>query len=262
MTNPQTRSADFGLIGYPLGHSFSKMFFTRLFTEDGSGRVYENFELPELTSESLYNIILMNPDLIGFNVTAPYKQAIIPFLDSVDELASEVGAVNTVKIIRADGGRLKALEGYNTDVRGFGESVASFLGEARPAALILGTGGASHAVEVALHRMGICTTLVSRSKKGQGIITYDDIDAATLRDNQLIVNATPLGTFPDTDSMPPLPYDLLTPANYCFDLVYNPGTTMFMSRARQQGAKVCNGLDMLFIQAMASFEIWTKPLIQ
>ncbi len=195
MTNPQTRSADFGLIGYPLGHSFSKMFFTRLFTEDGSGRVYENFELPELTSESLYNIILMNPDLIGFNVTAPYKQAIIPFLDSVDELASEVGAVNTVKIIRADGGRLKALEGYNTDVRGFGESVASFLGEARPAALILGTGGASHAVEVALHRMGICTTLVSRSKKGQGIITYDDIDAATLRDNQFIVNATPLGTF-------------------------------------------------------------------
>lgn len=259
MTAPQQHTADFGLIGYPLGHSFSKMFFTRLFEQDGSGRSYENFELPELTPESLYTVILMNPNLKGFNVTAPYKQAILPFLDGTDELAKEVGAVNTVRIRRYDDGRVGALEGFNTDVAGFSGALLDFLGDVRPqAALILGTGGASRAVETALHRLGIRTTLVSRSKKGEGVISYDDIDAAVLRDNPLIVNATPLGTYPDTDSCPPLPYGLMTDANYCFDLVYNPETTKFMYMAAEHGAKTSNGLEMLFRQAMASFEIWTE----
>ncbi len=259
MTQIHTNNADFGLIGYPLGHSFSKMFFTQLFSQDGSGRNYENFELPELNPQALYTLTLMNPALKGFNVTAPYKEAIIPYLDSMDELATEVGAVNTVRIRRADDGRVTALEGFNTDVLGFSNSLSDFLAGAKPAAaLVLGTGGAAKAVAVALRRMDIAPTLVSRSKKGNGIIAYDDIDATVLAKRPLIVNATPLGTFPKVNECPPLHYELLTSANYCFDLVYNPETTRFMALAAAQGAKVCNGLEMLFGQAMAAFEIWTQ----
>lgn len=259
MNNPTLSNADFGLIGYPLGHSFSKMFFTRLFREDGSGRTYENFELPELTAEALYSLVLMNPKLKGFNVTAPYKEAILPFLDSTDELAREVGAVNTVKIRRAPDGRVVGLDGYNTDVRGFLQSILGMLGGDRPSgALILGTGGASKAVAVALHRLAIPTRFVSRSKSDASTITYSQIDADILREFPLIVNATPLGTYPNTDACPPIPYDLLTADNLCFDLVYNPETTKFMAQAAEKGAKVKNGLEMLFGQAIEALDIWTS----
>ena len=197
----------------------------------------------------------MNPDLIGFNVTAPYKQAIIPFLDSVDELASEVGAVNTVKIIRADGGRLKALEGYNTDVRGFGESVASFLGEARPAALILGTGGASQAVQYALAERDIPFALVSR-EAAKGNYTYDDLPCEAVEASRLIVNASPVGTYPNVDAAPRIPYAYVTPEHYLLDLVYNPPLTQFLDYGRQRGAHILNGRTMFVEQAEASWRIW------
>lgn len=253
--------SDFGLIGYPLGHSFSKRFFTDLFEQDGSGRSYENFEIPELTPEALYRIVMLNPKLKGFNVTAPYKQEIMQYLDRTDALAAEVGAVNTVKIIRSDDGRVKALEGFNTDVVGFRESVLSMLEDCRPAgALILGTGGASRAVAVALNSLGIEATFVSRRKRSDGCILYQDIDSATITACPLIVNATPAGTYPDTDSCPPFPYELLGPANYCHDLVYNPQETLFMKKCAAQGAAVKNGLEMLVGQAIAALRIWTSKI--
>lgn len=249
---------DFGLIGYPLGHSFSKRFFTELFKEDGSGRSYENFEIPELTPEALYSIVLLNPNLKGFNVTAPYKEKILEFLDSTDSLASEVGAVNTVRIVRRDG-RVTALEGFNTDVVGFRESAKEMLGDANViGALVLGTGGAAKAVAVALKSLGINTLYVSRSKKDDNTILYSDIDSEILSSHPFIVNATPAGTYPDTESCPPFPYELLSTSNFCHDLVYNPEETLFMKKSAACGAKVKNGLEMLVGQAIASLKIWTS----
>ncbi len=259
MKQTELSNADFGLIGYPLGHSFSKNFFTRLFEMDGSGRSYENFELEELTPETLYRIILLNPNLKGFNVTAPYKERIIAFLDKTDPVATKAGAVNTVKIIRAEDGRLTGLEGYNTDIIGFHDSIIEMHGAVTSKrALILGTGGAAKAVAVSLESLGIVPTFVSRSKKDSKTILYSDIDRSTLEHCRLIVNATPAGTYPDCDNFPPFPYGLLTEANYCHDLVYNPEETLFMKKAAAHGAKVKNGLDMLFGQAIASLKIWTS----
>lgn len=252
-------TTDFGLIGRPLGHSFSKKFFTELFAADGSGRSYDNFELAELTPEALYGLVLLNPRLKGFNVTAPYKERIMDFLDKVSPEAAAVGAVNTVKIVRADDGRVLALEGYNTDVEGFRASVRPMV-EKLPAgsgALVLGTGGASKAVVAALRSLGVEPLLVSR-QAGEGRICYSDITAAILAANPLVVNATPLGTFPATDACPPFPYELLSASNFCHDLVYNPDETLFMKKAAEQGATVKNGLEMLHGQALASLKIWTE----
>lgn len=259
MKHTELSNTDFGLIGYPLGHSFSKSFFTRLFEMDGSGRTYENFELEKLTPETLYRIILLNPNLKGFNVTAPYKEQIIAFLDKTDPIATKAGAVNTVKIMRADDGRFTGLEGYNTDVIGFRDSIIGMHGAvASKRALILGTGGAAKAVAVALESLGITPTFVSRSKKDDNTLLYSDIDRTEVENHPLIVNATPAGTYPNCDTCPPFPYELLSESNYCHDLVYNPEETMFMKNAAAHGAKVKNGLDMLFGQAMASLEIWTS----
>jgi len=258
MKPPSLSHTDFGLIGRPLGHSFSKKFFTGLFAADGSGRSYDNFELPALTPEALYGLVLLNPDLKGFNVTAPYKVDIMQYLDEIDGEAAAVGAVNTVKIIRAGDGRVVALKGYNTDVVGFRESVRPMVARMPEAAgaLVLGTGGASKAVVAALRSLGVEPLLVSRAGKADGIINYGSIDAALLAANPLVVNATPLGTSPRTDECPPLPYDLLGPSNFCHDLVYNPAETLFMRRASARGAVVKNGLEMLELQALASLGIW------
>lgn len=249
---------DYGLIGHPLGHSFSKAFFTALFAADGSGRSYDNFDLPELTPAALYAMTLLNPRLKGFNVTAPYKEAIIPYLDRLDESAKSAGAVNTVRICRADDGRVTALEGFNTDVTGFSESVRTLASDlsAGSRALVLGTGGASKAVVYALTKTGMQVTRVSRSSHGDGIITYDDLDQSVIAGHILIVNATPLGTMPRTDTCPPMPYSFVGPAHRAFDLVYNPGVTEFMKRCAAAGATVKNGLDMLHRQALAALKIW------
>lgn len=252
-------TSDFGLIGHPLVHSFSEKFFATFFEMNGLPFKYENFDIPELTPESLYNVVMLNDKLKGFNVTAPYKQQILEYLDSTNELAKRVSAVNTVKVLRDGSGRVTALKGYNTDVTGFTKALTSFLGGNRPdGALILGTGGAAKAVAVALEDMGIPHLFISRTKTGNNIKSYSDIDSALLRSYSLIINATPAGTYPNIHSCPALPYGLLTKSNICFDLVYNPETTEFMRRAASQGAAVQNGLEMLFTQAMESFKIWLE----
>ena len=227
-----------GLIGRPLGHSYSKVFFDTLFERENRSESYGLFELPELTPATLYTLLLMNPCLRGFNVTAPYKEAIVPMLDSMDSVAQAVGAVNTVSVRRADDGRVLALDGYNTDVAGFTGAIAPVLGEARPGALILGTGGASKAAAVAF-----------------------DIDAALLERYPLVVNATPAGTWPDVDTAPPFPVHLLGPANICFDMVYNPSPSLWLRQSEERGARIRSGLDMLYLQALAALEIWDGNLL-
>lgn len=259
MKLPELSRTDFGLIGYPLGHSQSKAFFAEYFATEGLDYSYDNFEMPQLSPEALYTLVLLNPCLKGFNVTAPYKEAILDYLDSRDAQAERVGAVNTVKIDRDATGRVTALRGFNTDVVGFAASVEPLLVglPADAGALILGSGGASKAVAVALEGLGRRATIVSRTPR-TGQLAYADIDAATIERNPLIVNATPLGTWPDTAVCPPFPYHLLNDSCRCHDLVYNPSTTEFMRRAEAQGATVKNGLEMLHRQALASFEIWTS----
>ncbi len=251
-------TTDYGLIGRSLGHSKSKAFFTDLFASRGSDERYDNFELAELTPESLYRLVLLNPRLKGFNVTAPYKEEIIAFLDSLSPEAERVGAVNTVKIVRSDDGRVLALKGYNTDVEGFRRSVEPMVRKLRPGqgALVLGTGGASKAVVEALRQLGVEAVRVSRTKTGADTVSYGDVSARLIADNPLIVNATPLGTWPDTSSAPPFPYELLPPEAMAHDLVYNPSETEFMRRCASRGAEVKNGLEMLHNQALASLNIW------
>lgn len=252
--------ADYGLIGRPLGHSQSKAFFTRLFAEEGCNERYENFELDELSADTLHAVFAANRRLKGFNVTAPYKIAIMGFLEKLSSESERTGAVNTVKIHRNAAGEITLLEGHNTDVTGFRESVlpmAEQLADGR-GALVLGTGGASKAVLDALRQLGVRATLVSRSKR-LGAIGYNEIDSEILRNNPLIINATPLGTYPNTEECPPLPYSLITRQNLCHDLVYNPAETEFMRRCAAQGAVVKNGLEMLHSQALASLKIWRTP---
>lgn len=249
-----------GLIGRPLCHSYSKVFFDTLFERENRSESYGLFELPELTPATLYTLLLMNPCLRGFNVTAPYKEAIVPMLDSMDSVAQAVGAVNTVSVRRADDGRVLALDGYNTDVAGFTGAIAPVLGEARPGALILGTGGASKAAAVAFDRLGIDFLKVSRTPSGNNI-SYSDIDAALLERYPLVVNATPAGTWPDVDTAPPFPVHLLGPANICFDMVYNPSPSLWLRQSEERGARIRSGLDMLYLQALAALEIWDGNLL-
>lgn len=257
MTDNTLGTATYGLIGYPLAHSFSQKFFTDLFEKEGVDLQYANFELPRLDAAALYTLVLMNPCLHGFNVTAPYKEAIIPFLDRLCGVAAEIGAVNTVKILRAHDGRVLGLEGYNTDVEGFRESIAPLLTPSHRRALVLGTGGASKAAAKALEQLGLEVTKVSRTKS-PGVLSYADLDEAVMAAHSMVVNCTPLGTYPRTETYPPIPYQLLAPGSVCFDMVYNPEQTQFMLRAAAQGATVKNGHEMLCRQALASRRIWEE----
>lgn len=258
MIQDRLSTTDYGLIGRPLGHSKSKAFFTELFAGQSSDESYDNFELESLTPEALYRLVLLNPRLKGFNVTAPYKVEIMAYLDSLSPEAERVGAVNTVKIVRSDDGRVLALKGYNTDVEGFRRSVGPMVSKLKPGqgALILGTGGASKAVAEALRQLDVTTTKVSRSKTSADTVSYADITADLVADNPLLVNTTPLGTWPDTASAPPFPYELLSEASMAHDIVYNPSETEFMRRCAARGAEVKNGLEMLHNQALASLNIW------
>jgi shikimate dehydrogenase len=240
---------EFGLIGYPLGHSFSKRYFSEKFDREGlTDCHYELFPLPDL--EALPALLDSRPDLRGFNVTIPWKSGIIPYLNELDETARAVGAVNTVAV---RGGQLS---GYNTDVWGFARSLEGFLPAAfEGPALILGTGGASRAVQYVLAERGIEYALVSR-KPGPGKLTYAAIDEACLRRHSLIVQTTPLGMSPDLESLPQLPYAYLSSKHYLYDLVYNPEETAFLRRGKERGARVKNGLEMLYLQAEKAWEIW------
>lgn len=245
----------YGLIGWPLGHSFSQKFFGELFGRDGSGRSYANFPIQELSAESLRLLLDENPHLEGLNVTAPHKITAAGLVDSLDDLSAAVGAVNTIKIYRDSHGKVLRTKGFNTDVAGLAQALRPLLHGTAPRALILGTGGASRAAVVACRSLGIEVATVSRTP-GKGALTYADLDSAVMASHKLIINATPLGTYPDTGSCAHLPYHLAGPEHICFDMVYNPPETEFMRRSLRHGATVSNGLAMLHAQALASLHIW------
>ena len=237
----------FGIIGFPLGHSFSRGFFTEKFAREGIDAQYLNFEIPDVAM--LKDILRENPELRGLNVTLPHKQAVIPLLDELSDEAREIGAVN---VIRVHDGRLK---GFNSDIIGFTESIRPLLQPHHTKALILGTGGASKAIRVGLSRLGIEWTYVSRTPR-EGMLTYSTLTPEVMEQYTVIVNCSPVGMFPKVDEAPAIPYELLTPKHLLFDCVYNPEDTLFMKKGREQGATVKNGLEMLHLQAIASWKFW------
>lgn len=246
----------FGLIGYPLGHSFSKKFFTEKFENEGlSENEYVNFEIDSIAK--FPSIFDQHDNIRGLNCTIPYKQQIMTFLDEIDEEAKQVGAVNTVKpLYSANGLRLK---GYNTDIIGFERSLSPMIGTDHTKALILGTGGASKAVKHVLKKLGI--TFLSASIEEElfeSEIRYKDIDEKLIAESTIIINATPLGTYPKVDTCPDIPYEFITSKHVLFDLVYNPEVTLFMKNGLDNGATVKNGLEMLHGQAIAAWEIWNS----
>lgn len=244
----------YGLLGYPLGHSFSKTYFNQKFEAEKIDAEYLNFEIPSI--KEIKNVIKENPELSGLNVTLPYKEQVIPYLDDLDDDARQIGAVNVIKFTKGLFGKLK-LKGYNSDIIGFKRSIEPLLKETHRKALILGTGGASKAVFHGLKQLGVGVTLVSRKPK-DFCITYDEITPKIMEQYTVIVNTTPLGMFPNIDACPNIPYDLLTPDHLLYDLLYNPDETLFMKKGKGKGAVVKNGLEMLLLQAFAAWEIWQK----
>lgn len=244
----------YGLIGCPLKHSFSKNFFNQKFDAEHIDAEYVNFEIKDI--KELKNVLRENPDLCGLNVTLPYKTAVIPLLDEITENARNIGAVNVIKFKRGHFGKLK-LVGHNSDITGFKQSIAPLLDETHQKALILGTGGASKAIFHGLKQLGVAATFVSRQQKDLSI-TYDMITPKIMEQYTVIVNATPLGMYPKVDECPDIPYEMITPEHLLYDLLYNPDETMFMHKGKAQGAVVKNGLEMLLLQAFASWEIWNR----
>lgn len=255
MKSPHSYKSLYGLIGYPLVHSFSRDFFNRKFVAEDIDALYVNFEIQDIGQ--LMEVIAAYPNLNGLNVTAPYKEAVIPWLDSLDDDAREVGAVNVIRFIRDDKtGDLVELRGYNSDVVGFGKTLDGILTPQRTSAMVLGTGGAAKAVSAALRKHGVSVQLVSR-RKSEHIVVYEEITRAMVANNKIIVNATPLGKYPDDDQCPDFPYRFLTSAHICYDLIYNPEETLFMKKAASYGAETKNGIEMLLLQAFDSYRIWT-----
>lgn len=241
----------FGLLGRNISYSFSKGYFTEKFSKEHfEGCSYENFDIPDINyfTELRKN----NTDLNGLNVTIPYKQDILPFLDKLSKNASEIGAVNTIKFTKK--GKLK---GYNTDYYGFLKSLEPLLEPHHKKALILGTGGASKGVAFALDKLDIAYTFVSREAK-ENCIDYGLINATTFDNYQIIINCTPVGTSPNVDAFPLIPYEYFTEKHIAYDLIYNPAETAFLNKAKAKGAKVKNGLDMLIFQAEKAWKIWNK----
>lgn len=249
-TEPKTI---YGLIGYPLRHSFSIDYFNHKFHAEDINAEYVNFEIEDIGD--LMEIIAEEPRLNGLNVTSPYKEQVLPYMNHLDESAEVVGAVNVIKFVRQDKGL--ELHGYNSDVMGFLRSVQPLINEERKQAMILGTGGAAKAVAHALRQLGVEVSFVSRQKTAHTIV-YEEITKNMVHANKFIINATPLGKFPDVDKCPDFPYKFLTKEHLCYDLVYNPDETLFMKKSLQAGAQVKNGLEMLLLQAFESYSIWTR----
>lgn len=242
----------FGLIGFPLSHSFSSEYFARKFSDNHiTDAAYKLFPIDQIGY--LAELLAQNPELVGLNVTIPHKVNVIPFLDELSTEAAVIGAVNCVKITRA--GSKVHLKGYNTDVTGFAESLKPLLKTWHTKALVLGSGGASKAVCHGLKLLGISFDVVSRNAE-TGRLTYTNLDEALLASHQLIVNTTPMGMYPAVDSFPPIPYEFLGEKHLLFDLVYNPVETIFMKKGLEYGATVKNGYEMLVLQAERSWEIW------
>ncbi|HHT22185.1 MAG TPA: shikimate dehydrogenase [Bacteroidales bacterium] len=242
----------YGLIGLPLEHSFSKKYFTKKFAKENTNVQYELYELENILQ---FKELIKNENLCGLNVTIPYKELIIPYLDEVDEVAAKIGAVNVIKFIREN--ETLKLKGFNSDAVGFENSIKPFLKSPHKKALILGTGGASKAIEFILGKLGIEVKFVSRSVSENKLI-YSDLDGDILSEYLLVVNATPLGTFPNVNTCPDIPYEFLTERHLLFDVVYNPAETLFMKKGKERGATVLNGEEMLIGQAEEAWRIWNS----
>ncbi len=239
----------FGLVGKNISYSFSKGYFGEKFEKlNLKDYSYDNLDIQNI--EDFPEFLKQNPTISGLNVTIPYKEAIIPFLDKLSKRATEIGAVNTIKITKS--GKLK---GFNTDYIGFQKSIEPLLNVNHKKALILGTGGASKAVAYALKQLEIPYLFVSRNDIGDAI-GYNQINEKTFEEFQIIINCTPVGTFPNTNSCPEIPYEYFTTNHLAFDLIYNPAETLFLKKAKEKGAIEKNGLEMLTLQAEKSWDIW------
>jgi shikimate dehydrogenase len=236
----------FGLIGYPLSHSFSKKYFTEIFSKEGIDAEYANYPIEDI---SMVRDLFEDPLLEGINVTIPYKEAVIPYLDELSEAVKEIGACNCIRI------RNGKTKGFNTDVLGFERSLEKKLRPVNDKALVLGTGGAAKAVCYVLKQRKIPYQQVSRNRK-EDIISYDDVGPEMIRQYRLLINTTPLGMYPNVDVCPALPYEAITSDHYLYDLVYNPEKTLFLQKGEERGAVIENGHDMLIIQANESRKIW------
>lgn len=245
----------FGLIGYPLDHTFSPRYFAEKFEKEGIDNCeYRAFPISEL--DQLTKLLAEYPELEGLNVTKPYKQMVLNYMNVIDGEAYKVGAVNTVKITHR--GLDFHLKGFNTDIYGYRESLRKLLKPEHNQALILGSGGASKAIQYVLDAFGINYRLVSR-KPGENCVTYEELSNKLIAESKLIINATPIGSYPRNDEAPPIPYEALGSEHLLYDLVYNPPTTKFMKKGLEQGAVVKNGQEMLELQAEKSWEIWNNP---
>jgi shikimate dehydrogenase len=244
----------FGLIGFPLSHSFSKKYFAEKFESEGiTDCRYDIFPIEHIGL--LKPLMTDNPDLSGLNVTIPYKEQVMVLLDEIDPEAAMIGAVNTIRISRHDG--IPWLKGFNTDVYGFRKSITPFIQKRPYKAFILGTGGSSKAVAFVLNNMGMNVKFVSRNPRHENHISYEDLPKL-ISHPAVIVNASPAGMYPQINNCPDIPYDQLTPDHILFDLVYNPAETLFLSKGKAMGATIINGLQMLHLQAERSWEIWNE----
>jgi len=241
----------YGIIGYPLGHSFSKNYFTEKFAREGiTDCRYEVF--PIKTVDEFKSLLSQNPLLQGLNITIPHKQSILQYLDDTTNLPVALKACNCIKIVNGK------LTGYNTDIIGFERSLQTKLQNYHAQALVLGNGGAAAAVKFVLNKLNIAFTTVSRKKGSEHDLTYAGLDEKIIKEHLLIINTTPLGTFPNVDECPDIPYQYLTAKHFLYDLVYNPDKTLFLQKGEVQGAAVKNGYDMLVIQAEESWRIWNS----
>jgi shikimate dehydrogenase len=240
----------FGLLGKKLSHSFSKSYFEKKFSKEQlADHSYTNFEISDIAEFPL--LLKNNPELKGLNITVPFKESVIPFLDSIDDVSREIGAVNCIKI---QNGKTK---GFNTDAYGFRQSIKPFLEPKHERALIFGTGGSSKAVAYVLRQMGVNYYFVTSSvKKSANTFFYKELNSVIFSQFHLLINCTPLGMFPDIDACPDIPYDEVTANHLAYDLIYNPEQTLFLKKCGEKGAITMNGLSMLQLQAEKSWEIW------
>jgi shikimate dehydrogenase len=247
----------YGLIGYPLAHSFSSEFFNQKFQREGIHAEYLNFEIEEVAE--VFRVVLSNPHLKGLNVTIPHKEAILPFLNEVTPQAKAIGAVNAIRVERSPNNTHNyRLVGHNTDYIGFKESIAPLLNPAiHRNALILGTGGASKAVRCALTDIGVEWKQVSRTPAEEQL-GYDEVSPEMLKSYTVIINATPVGTFPNVNQCPPIPYDCLTTDHLLYDLVYNPEETLFLKKGKERRTSIKNGREMLERQAFVAWDFWNE----
>ncbi|WP_434503757.1 shikimate dehydrogenase family protein [Prevotella sp.] len=243
----------YGLIGMPLGHSFSIGYFNEKFENENINAKYINFEIPNI--ETMPEIIASNPELKGLNVTIPYKEKVINYLDEISPEAKAIGAVNVIRISHK--GKNTILKGFNSDVIGFTRSIEPLIEKCHKKALILGTGGASKAINYGLKSLGLETLFVSRSERPNAI-QYNKITPELIKEYNVVVNCTPCGMYPRADECPDLPYEYMDNHTLLYDLIYNPDMTLFMQKGAKQGATVKNGLEMLLLQAFASWEFWNE----